>query len=259
MPLLREGRKAREGEVLGNRYNWQSLPRGLAVFQDPLQFLRHCARGTFPSAVRVRSPVGPLSIALRNFESLKTCFSIFAREDYRTPSDRRMTVLDVGANIGVAALYFLSRNPFNEVKCYEPDPANLDYLRRNLAPFAERVEIIEKAVAPSGGHGTLYRAVDGKHSSLRKEVAVSNGFAAESPTELIAFDEVLRTTDAAKHEPLVKIDVEGIEPALVRSVDFRDYPRLRRMLIESTICSQLIERPHRRELRIGSIEDIRFE
>jgi FkbM family methyltransferase len=245
--------------VLNNRFNWQALPRALAIFSNPVEFLWDSSTGRFPTQIEVRSPIGPVMIALRNYESLKTCFSIFAREDYRTDARSRFIVLDIGANIGVAALYFLSRNRFNRVRCYEPDPANLDYLRRNLEPFRDRVEIVEKAVAPRGGTATLFRAVDGKHSSLRQDVAVSNGFAAESPTELVAFDEVLRGAEEGESgDLLVKIDVEGIEPDLVRSVDFSNHPRVRRVLVESTRCSALIRRPHRRVLRIDSIEDIQF-
>jgi FkbM family methyltransferase len=245
--------------VLNNRFNWRALPRALAVFSDPIEFLWNSGTGRFPSQIAVRSPIGPLTIALRNYESLKTCFSIFAREDYDTRAESRWLVLDLGANIGVAALYFLSRNRFNRVRCYEPDPANLDYLRQNLAPFADRAEIIQKAVAPSGGRATFFRAVDGKHSSLRQDVAVANGFAAETQTELLAFDEVLRVAGQTDSEVLVKIDVEGIESDLVRSVDFADHPRVRRLLVESTNCAAFIRRPHRRVLRVDSIEDIQFD
>jgi FkbM family methyltransferase len=234
------------------------VPRALTVFRRPLQLLWNCGNGTHPDVIQVRAPVGSINIALRNFESLKTCFSIFARNDYRTDPDHRFLVLDIGANIGIAALYFLSRNTDNKVRCYEPDPTNLDYLRWNLSPFGARAEIIGKAVAPSGGRGTLFRAVDGKHSSLLKDVAISNGFAAESTTELVAFDDVLRNIGETNEDVLVKLDVEGIEAALVQSVDFCEYPQLRRMLVESTTCSSLIRRPHHRTLRTGSIEDIEF-
>jgi FkbM family methyltransferase len=244
--------------MLGDRYNWQAIPRAFAVLPNPVELLWHAGRGTFPEQIQVRSPTGPLMIGLRNFESLKTCYSVFCREDYKTSPSRSFIALDLGANIGVAALYFLSRNRTNRVRCYEPDPTNLGLLRRNLEPFRERVEIVEKAVAPSGGAGTLFRATDGKHSSLRQDVAVYNGFAAEVPTELVAFDKVLRSVADERSEVLVKVDVEGIEQDLIRSVDFSDHPHVRRIVVESVGCSELISRPHRRTVRTGAIEDIEF-
>ena len=244
--------------MLSNRHNWQALPRALWVFSNPVEIFWHVLRGTCPPSIKLRSPTGPVMISLRNNESLKTCFSIFAREDYRTPAKESWAVLDIGANIGIAALYFLSRNRSNRVQCFEPDQANLEFLRRNIGRFAARVEIVEKAVAPSGGTGTLYRAIDGKHSSLLREVAVSNGFDSETDAELISFDGLLREAVKGQASLLVKMDVEGIEADLVRSVDFLNYPKVRRVLIESTVCSALIARPHQRTLRAGSIEDIRF-
>lgn len=243
--------------MLGDKYNWMAIPRAFAVFAKPFEFFWHASNGTFPQKVEVRSPTGPVIIKLRNFESLKTCYSVFCREDYKTSPRRSFMALDLGANIGVAALYFLSRNRANRVRCYEPDPTNLDLLYRNLDPYKERVEIVEKAVAPSSGTGTLFRATDGKHSSLRQDVAVYNGFAAEVPTELIAFDEVLRAA-SDNPEVVVKIDVEGIETDLIRSVEFGNYPYVRRLLVESVTCSELIAKPHRRTLRTGAIEDLEF-
>lgn len=244
--------------MLNDPNNWLAIPRAFKVFPKPIQFLGHAIRGTFPQHLEVRSPTGLLTIELRNYESLKTCYSIFCREDYKTSPEHSLRALDLGANIGVAALYFLSRNPMNWVRCYEPDPANLDVLRRNLEPFNNRVEIIPKAVAPSGGRGTLFRATDGKHSSLCQDVAVYNGFAAEVATELIAFDEVLRNLPRDERDVLVKVDVEGLEADLIRSVEFGEYPHIRRILVEWVGCAELIARPHRRTLRPGGVEDIEF-
>ena len=257
-PWIPPIRAYQTNDMLGDRDNWQAIPRTFAVFSNPFKFLEHAARGTFPRQLELRSPTGPLTVKLRNFESLKTCFSIFCREDYKTPPSEGFMTLDLGANIGVAALYFLSRNVTTRVRCYEPDPANLDLLHQNLEPFKERVEIIPKAVAPSGGLGTLFRANDGKHSSLRQDVAVYNGFAAEVPTELVAFEEILQSVPSNDLDILLKVDVEGIERDLIQSVDFRDHPRIRRILVECVSCAELITRPHRRTLRSGGVEDIEF-
>ena len=104
----------------------------------------------------------------------------------------------------------------------------------------------------------MFRASDGKHSSLRQDVAVYNGFAAEVPTELVAFEEILQSVPSNDLDVLLKVDVEGIEADLIRSVDFRDYPRIRRILVECVSCAELITKPHRRTLRSGGVEDIEF-
>lgn len=57
-----------------------------------------------------------------------------------------ITFVDLGANIGAAARYFLQAFPRARVISVEPDPGNLSMCRRNLSPFLDRVEIIEAAV-----------------------------------------------------------------------------------------------------------------
>ena len=66
--------------MLRNKHNWLALPRALAVFDRPLSVLGHIRRGSFPTRLRVRAPTGTFAVELRNIESLKTCYSIFARE-----------------------------------------------------------------------------------------------------------------------------------------------------------------------------------
>jgi FkbM family methyltransferase len=44
-------------------------------------------------------------------------------------------VVDIGANVGAAAVCFALRYPAAEVHCYEPSRHNLAYLARNIAPL----------------------------------------------------------------------------------------------------------------------------
>ncbi len=69
----------------------------------------------------------------------------FCRGDYASDTDVKI-VVDVGANIGISALFFLTRNPICHVYCYEPNPINVERLRRNLSPYASRFSIEEIAI-----------------------------------------------------------------------------------------------------------------
>ena len=240
--------------MLYNRFNWFALARALFVFRNPIAFAYAIATQRVPRLVVVRTPVGPCTIQLRNFESLKTVFSVFCRHDYNTSSAAPIAVLDVGANIGVAAVYFLTRNVSNTVKCYEPDPANLPYLRSNLALFRERAAIVEHAVGVRSGTCTLFRSEDGKYSStLASERAVI-------PASVVVdeFAEILRDVRRTSLPVVVKLDVEGIEADLVRSVRFEQYPHIQRLVCESLECAQFVTRAHSRKVRSGYIEDLDF-
>jgi len=240
--------------VIGNPFNWFALLRAFVVIVNPVKFLGAVARGQALSDVVVRTPVGNVRLHLRNYESLKTCFSVFCRRDYATPTDPPFAFLDVGANIGFASIYFLSRNRANRVTCFEPDRANLDFLKQNLHDFADRSEIRGYALATSTGTVSLFRAEDGKYSSL----IPSEKACLPDRIECRVFADALREVASDSLPVVVKLDVEGLELDLVRSVEWREFPRVRRLLCESTECGQVISRAHSRRVRNGYVEDVTF-
>jgi hypothetical protein len=188
--------------MLGNKYNWWALPRAAYVFVDPLRIALALVRGRLPPMVTVRSPIGHLRIALRNFEGFRTLFSISRRRDYFTPTDRPGAFLDIGANVGLATLYFLSRHPQSTARCYEPDSANLEVLKRTA---------------------------DGKYSSL---LASEKADTPQTVTT-IAFDTVLAEAVGERLPVTIKLDIEGKEVDLVRAVKFENYVFVRRLICES--------------------------
>jgi FkbM family methyltransferase len=106
--------------------------------------------GTYPYVCRLRTPVGEVAIELSSWHDMLTVNEVFSRLDYRAPVSVG-TVVDVGSNIGVSALYFLTRNENVQCHLFEPDPRNIPRLRANLAPFESRYTLDESAVADSAG------------------------------------------------------------------------------------------------------------
>ncbi len=237
-----------------NRHNWLALYRALWVFSNPVQFAWSLLRKSAPRQVRLRTPTGAVTLHLRNFESLKTAFSVFCRGDYHTETDQPFLFLDVGANVGVSAVYFMTRNAHNTVHCYEPDNANLDFLRRNLDGFGSRATIHRKAVGTAAGSVDLFCSEDGKYSST---LAIDHPVAVQRVV-CVAFADVLAAYRGSDRPVIVKLDVEGIERELIAHTDFAAHPHVTRLFCESTDCSPLIARHHVRSLRNGYVEDLRF-
>lgn len=75
------------------------------------------------------------------------CFSIITEDEYRLDAVKPLTgtALDVGAHIGAATVALCALNPNLRVIAIEPIPANLELLRQNTAPYADRVTIIAAA------------------------------------------------------------------------------------------------------------------
>lgn len=66
--------------------------------------------------------------------------SIFSGKDYPFPplpeGYRITTIVDIGANVGAAALWFLGAAPTARILCFEPARENYECLRHNLTGFA---------------------------------------------------------------------------------------------------------------------------
>lgn len=152
------------------------------------------------------------------------------------------TVLDVGAHVGYYTL-LLSRlvGPQGRVVAFEPDPLNLDLLRKNLsARKAWNVAALQTAVSDRTGAATLYRAAgSGNHSLLPYTKAIEE--ISVGCTTIDDYAEENRIGPVA----FVKVDVEGAEPLVLRG--------MRRTLERSPSLAMLIEY-NPRALRSGGTE-----
>jgi hypothetical protein len=127
--------------------NWKALIGMFRVYEKfPEAFSRYLfGTGTYPTTVKVKTPAGLLALDLYSRHDMLTVNEIFCRNDY--PADSKLgIVVDFGANIGISAAYFLSRNTTSFVHCYEPLLRNVERLHKNLEIFSGRYVVHEVAV-----------------------------------------------------------------------------------------------------------------
>lgn len=129
------------------------------------------------------------------------------------------TVVDAGANIGTFSAYVKWVRPAAKVIAIEPSPANLKYLRNNLARYSpQEVEIIPTALGAAVG-------------SLRLAGTVSDSFrtgdVGSEVVDVRTLHDILdwRTID------LLKMDIEGAEVNVLRSA-IEDMKQVQRVVIE---------------------------
>jgi FkbM family methyltransferase len=92
-----------------------------------------------PVEVRVRPPGLSFAVTLRMRTSdLWTYDQIFREREYDVALPAAPTaIVDAGANIGLASVYFAHRFPDARIVALEPEPANFAMLERNVAPYPQ--------------------------------------------------------------------------------------------------------------------------
>jgi FkbM family methyltransferase len=149
------------------------------------------------------------------------------------------TIVDAGANVGMATVAFLVACPSAQVLAIEPDPTNALVLRENVRAFGTRVEVMEGAIADS--HTPMALAAADRGTWAAHVVVTAEGVLPTiTPEECIAHfgDKV----------DVFKIDIEGAEIALFSSPQPSWLSRTRTLLIEpeNATSAALVEEATRR-------------
>lgn len=141
-------------------------------------------------------------------------------------------VLDIGAHIGYHALAFASTYPAAHVVAFEPNPANLERLRANLAlnpALAARIGVEECALGDT--NGTLQFSASDNVDDETSSGGYLHGIT--PPLDQAVYDrsgfrtttvQVRRLDDLAREQhwgrvALMKIDVEGAEHLVLKGAE----------------------------------------
>ena len=126
----------------------------------------------------------------------------------------RGIAIDIGANLGWHAVHAARHPNVETLVAFEPDPFNAWLLERNLAENGvENVIVENRAVGATPGVAKLHRykgANYGRHS-----IAADHGYGSRS-VPVTDLDGALAALGLADRPvSLIKIDVEGYEPAVI--------------------------------------------
>jgi FkbM family methyltransferase len=112
-------------------------------------------------------------------------------------------IVDAGANIGAASLWFWSKFPEACIVAVEPDPENAAILRENLADRSTMV-VMEAAIGAERGHVAVQR---GEFSWAVRTERSSSGI------PMVTIEDAF-TASGGDTPFIVKIDIEGFEEEL---------------------------------------------
>ena len=202
--------------------NYRAIPRLFQVHDHPLRVLLEDAfsLGRYPRTITIRTPTGPVPVQLFSSADLSTLNLVFCRQDYYAPPDVRV-VVDIGSNIGLSSLFWLTRNPATSVYCHEPAPTSYERLLANLRPFEGRFEAQCVAVSNFRGEARLGLEASGVNSSL--DLSSPDSVACQ----VVHINEVLEQV-LARHGRIdvLKIDSEGHEFRTLQAITPEQWSRI---------------------------------
>lgn len=123
-------------------------------------------------------------------------------------SGQRPLIIDAGANIGLATIWFAHHFPEALIVSIEPDEENLKVLQRNALPYANRVHIVRAGLWSRTGSLRISNP-DAGSAAFRVEMTDSTDLL-PSTFPAVSIDDICADVGVS-HPLIVKLDVEGAQ------------------------------------------------
>ncbi|MHC4861618.1 MAG: FkbM family methyltransferase [Planctomycetota bacterium] len=165
----------------------------------------------------VEARILSFSIRAFDYETLLFLFDeIYVFQCYRVELSRvRPLILDCGANIGMATLFFKSMAPDARIIAFEPDPATFALLTENVAGNRlSDVDLVNAALWKEEGRIDFHAGDEPGGLMMSAHPARLQGKRVE--VDAVPLSRTLKEHDDVD---LVKLDVEGAEQEIVTELD----------------------------------------
>ncbi len=198
----------------------------LLGFTQSIRFVARRLRGASIIALKVPGVRTPLFC--RTFGSDPWVLrGVFWAQHYEvTLQEPPQLIIDGGANVGYASIYFASKYPDAQIIAIEPDPENCALFRRNCAAYAN-VELIQGALWTSSTDLVIENPTDESWGFRVVEAPSSTNCSFKGFT---VADILARSGN--QHIDLLKLDIESSEEYLFSS-DYSNWiGRVKNLVIE---------------------------
>jgi FkbM family methyltransferase len=206
--------------------------RIFGVMDGIAKFMQTRVRLIAGPVTRIRPPGSRLRVALRGGTSDVDVFEqVFVRLEYEgrhlpqwralerkyqdlLHSGRRPVIVDCGANVGMASVYFHSVFPEATIVAIEPEPGNFGILKSNCLAFP-RITPVHAAVSDRAGAMRLANPGAANWAFQFERTGVLD----EGVVEAITIADALTVVKDGELL-IVKVDIEGAEEHLFRATDW---------------------------------------
>ena len=175
----------------------------------------------------IKHPKLEFRIALRNYTLDVALFAeIFIFQEYNVDLEGKVeTIIDCGANIGLASLYFLSKYPGATIIALEPERENYECLQRNLTNYPN-VTCLKKGIWNKSSLLKITNTEKGSLAFIVEETTVPTG----NTIEGISVSDLMKEYEINRID-ILKVDIEGSEEQVfLGNVDW--LPKVRMIFCE---------------------------
>lgn len=131
---------------------------------------------------------------------------IYEELNFALPATPKI-IIDCGANIGLATLYFKSKYPQAQIICIEPETSNFNLLQKNTGSYSN-IQLMKKGIWSKSCD--LYLVDNGEgHASFRVS-ETDPGKNVIGHIEAVGVNEIIQNFNLSKVD-LLKMDIEGSE------------------------------------------------
>lgn len=220
--------------------NYRTLKNSFLKYERPFDglFRYLFEAGRYPVAIPIRTPLGVIRPVIYSHDDMLTVSEVFCREDYRC-SEQIGTVVDIGSNIGISGLYFLTRNSETFAYLFEPLPRNAERLLKNLADFKGRYAFHPVAIALWDGEAVMGVEDTGRYGGI----GTGHDTTMRVPCREAAG--VLREV-IEKHAEIdvLKIDTEALEGEILASIPQELLRQIKQISVEHSFASNPLPFTH---------------
>jgi len=188
-----------------------------------LEYLKISLAKKFKIPVGRKMKLAGYTVFSGNIGQLSTLFrEIFLEKNYECEMPGEPYIIDGGANIGLAVLYFKKRYPKARVVAFEPNPESFALLKKNVEyNQLDNVELHQAALTRQEGHIVFYTSATRPEADYSASVILDQVPAKDRQGGAIREVKVpakLLSPFIDRHVDLLKLDIEGAEGGVFEEI-----------------------------------------